>query len=69
MSDRYYGTVKVVREVFSADPANELLKQGWELLRIADVQRDEVARLAGGGEEVARVTVVVYLMGKDDRCA
>jgi hypothetical protein len=63
-SERYYRTVNEVKEVFSASEANELLKQGWELLKITEVQRDEVAKLNAGAEAVARVTLLVYLMGK-----
>lgn len=69
MSERYYRTVREVKEVFNAEAANELLRRGWELLRIADVQRDEVAKLASGSEDVARVTVLVYLMGREERRA
>ena len=65
MSDRYYKTVTEVKEVFGADEVNDLLKKGWELLRITEVQRDEVAKLANGMEEVARVTLLVYLVGKE----
>lgn len=65
MSERYYRTVKEVREVFSADDVNGLLKDGWELLKVSEIQRDEVAKLAAGAEAVARVTLMVYLMGKD----
>jgi hypothetical protein len=65
LSERYYKTVKEVREVFSIDEANGLLKHGWELLKVSEVQRDEVAKLAAGAEAVARVTLIVYLMGKD----
>jgi hypothetical protein len=65
LSERYYKTVKEVREVFGADVANDLLKEGWELLKVSEVQRDEVAKLAAGAEAVARVTLVVYLMGRD----
>lgn len=65
MSERYYRTVKEVREVFSPDEVNGLLKEGWEILKVSEVQRDEVAKLAEGREAVARVTLMVYLMGKD----
>jgi hypothetical protein len=64
-AERYYRTVNEVKEVFSASEANELLKQGWELLKITEVQRDEVAKLTAGVEAVARVTLLVYLMGKE----
>ena len=65
LSERYYRAVKEVREVFSADEVNDLLKKGWEILKVSEVQRDEVAKLAEGREAVARVTLMVYLMGKD----
>jgi hypothetical protein len=65
LSERYYRSVKEVKEVFKADEANGLLKEGWELLKVTEVQRDEVAKLAAGAEAVARLTLVVYLMGKD----
>ena len=65
MSERYYRAVKEVREVFSADEVNALLREGWEILKVSEVQRDEVAKLAEGREAVARVTLMVYLMGRD----
>ena len=65
MSERYYRAVKEVREVFSADEVNDLLRKGWEILEVSELQRDEVAKLAEGREAVARVTLMVYLMGKD----
>jgi hypothetical protein len=64
-SERYYHAVGEVKEVFAASEATDLLKQGWELLKITEVQRDEVAKLTGGAEAVARVTLLVYLMGKE----
>jgi len=65
LSERYYRAVREVREVFSADEVNDLLRKGWEILKVSEVQRDEVAKLAEGRETVARVTLMVYLMGKD----
>ena len=64
MSERYYRTVHEVKEVFSADEVNSLLKEGWELLKITEIQRDEVAKLAAGAEAVARITLLVYLVGR-----
>jgi hypothetical protein len=65
LSDRYYKTVSEVREVFSTDEVNGLLNGGWELLGIKEVQRDEVAKLANGMEGVARVTLLIYLLGRE----
>jgi hypothetical protein len=65
LSERYYKTVQEVKEVFSADDVNGLLKEGWELLKITEIQRDEVAKLAAGAEAVARITLLVYLVGRN----
>ena len=65
MSERYYRTVQEVKEVFSAEEVNSLLKEGWELLKITEIQRDEVAKLAAGAEAVARITLLVYLVGRN----
>jgi hypothetical protein len=65
LSERYYTTVKEVKEVFSAAEVNGLLKDGWELLKVSEIQRDEVAKLAAGAEAVARITLLVYLVGRN----
>jgi hypothetical protein len=65
LSERYYKKVNEVKEVFSAGDANELLKNGWELLKVSEIQRDEVAKLTGGVDALARVTLLTYLMGKE----
>lgn len=67
--ERYYRAVDEVKEAFSTKEANDLLKEGWELLKISELQRDEVAKLAGGSEAVAKVTLLVYLMGKENRAS
>ncbi len=62
-SQRYYHAIAEVKEVFTAQDANDLLGHGWELLKVSEVQRDEVARMPAA-EGVVRVTVLVYLMGR-----
>jgi hypothetical protein len=65
-SQRYYHTISELKEVFSAQEANGLLKEGWELLKVSEVQRDEVAA-APATEAVIRATLLVYLLGRTGR--
>jgi len=43
------------------------LKDRWELLKVGEVQRDEVRRLSSGAEAVARVTLITFVLWRRQR--
>jgi len=59
LSERYYQDIREVQEVASPDNATVLLKQGWELLKIAERMSFSVE-----GGELVQTSEIVYILGK-----
>lgn len=59
LESRYYEGINQIYEVFSSASANELLSQGFELLKI-----DTVTALSSLSKDATEVRKLVYVLGK-----